>query len=61
MFKYLDKGKKGAWSVHWRAAEKFVPITSAFVRGKAIPEPVDQDVEALRNGEPTNASGSSKG
>ena len=59
--KYLDKGKKGAWSVHWRAAEKFVPITSAFVRGKAIPEPVDQDAVALRNGEPTNASGSPKG
>jgi hypothetical protein len=54
---YLDqKDSKGAWTSHFQSAVKHVPITTAFKRGKQLPKPVDQDVEALRNGEPTNAN-----
>ena len=44
-----------------RRVTNFIPLTSSDVRGKAIVRPEDPDVVALRNGQPTNASGSQNG
>ena len=56
--RYLEKTE---WNTYMRRVTNFIPLTSSDVRGKAIVRPEDPDVVALRNGQPTNASGSQNG
>jgi len=61
--RFLEQNpNKGAWANNFKRASEFIPLTRSLKgRGKARRKVEDPTIGKLENGEPTNASGSSKG